>query len=105
MTFENPTVTIARGVEMPLVGLGTWQADGTEAYDAVLRALEVGYRHIDTATGYGKEAAVGRALRDSGLPRDEIFVTTKLPPGNAERVHATIDASLHDARSTGSTCG
>jgi 2,5-diketo-D-gluconate reductase A len=92
---ENPTVTIAPAVEMPLVGLGTWQADGTEAYDAVLRALEVGYRHIDTATMYGNEAAVGRAVRDSGLPRDEIFVTTKLPSGNAGRERETIDASLH----------
>jgi 2,5-diketo-D-gluconate reductase A len=94
MSSENPTVTIGPGVEMPLVGLGTWQADGTEAYDAVLRALEVGYRHIDTATMYGNEAAVGRAVRDSGLPRDEIFVTTKLPSGNAGRERATIDASL-----------
>jgi 2,5-diketo-D-gluconate reductase A len=91
---EHPTVTIAPGVEMPLVGLGTWQATGTQAYDAVLRALEVGYRHVDTATMYGNEREVGRALRDSGLPRDEVFITTKLPSGNADRERETIAASL-----------
>src|SRR4029077_7439889 len=92
---EQPFTRIAPGVEMPLVGLGTWEASGSEAYDACRRALEVGYRHIDTATMYGNEASVGRAVRESGLPRDEIFVTTKLPSGNGERVRATIDASLH----------
>jgi 2,5-diketo-D-gluconate reductase A len=92
--IENPTVTIAPDVEMPLVGLGTWQASGSRAYNAVLHALEVGYRLIDTATMYGNESEVGRALRDSGVPRDEIFVTTKLPSGNAGRERATITASL-----------
>jgi 2,5-diketo-D-gluconate reductase A len=93
-TTDNPSVTIAPGVEMPLVGLGTWQAGGRQAYAAVRRALEVGYRHIDTATFYGNEDAVGRAVRESGLPRDEVFVTTKLPQDNAGRERATIDASL-----------
>ena len=79
---------------MPLVGLGTWQANGGEAYAAVRRALEVGYRHIDTATMYANEQEVGRALRDSGLPRDEVFVTTKLPSGNTGRERETIEASL-----------
>jgi len=92
---KSPTVTIAPGVEMPLIGLGTWQANGNQAYDAVRHALHVGYRHIDTATMYGNEAAVGRAVRDSGLPRDEVFITTKLPSGNAGRERATIDGSLH----------
>jgi 2,5-diketo-D-gluconate reductase A len=92
---ENPILTtIAPGVDMPLVGLGTWQASGSEAYAACRRALEVGYRLIDTATMYGNEDAVGRAVRESGLPRDEIFVTTKLPSGNAGRERETIDASL-----------
>jgi 2,5-diketo-D-gluconate reductase A len=94
MSTENPTVTIAPGVEMPLVGLGTWQANGGEAYDAVRRALELGYRHIDTATMYANEQEVGRAVRDSGVPRDQIFITTKLPSGNVGRERATIDASL-----------
>jgi 2,5-diketo-D-gluconate reductase A len=93
-TTENPTVTIAPGIEMPLVGLGTWQANGSRAYDAVRRALDVGYRHIDTATMYANEEEVGRAVRDSAVPRDEVFITTKLPSGNAGRVRATIDASL-----------
>ena len=93
-TTENPTVTIAPGVEMPLVGLGTWQANGDEAYDAVRCALDVGYRHIDTATMYANEQEVGRAVRDSGVPRDEVFITTKLPSGNAGRERETIEASL-----------
>jgi 2,5-diketo-D-gluconate reductase A len=95
---ENPTVTIAPGVEMPLVGLGTWQANGRRAYDAVLHALELGYRHVDTATMYGNESDVGRALSDSGVPRDELFVTTKLPSGNAGRERETITASLDALR-------
>ena len=89
----QPTVTIAPGVEMPLVGLGTWDATSAETYAAVRRALELGYRHIDTATMYRNEDAVGARVRDSGL-RDEVFVTTKLPPGSAGRERATIDASL-----------
>jgi 2,5-diketo-D-gluconate reductase A len=93
-TTENPTVTIAPGIEMPLVGLGTWQANGSRAYDAVRRALDVGYRHIDTATMYANEEEVGRAVRDSAVPRDEVFITTKLPSGNAGRERATIEASL-----------
>ena len=92
--IENPTVTIAPGVEMPLVGLGTWQAGGRRAYDAVLFALEVGYRLIDTATMYGNESEVGDALRDSGVPREEIFVTTKLLASDAGREREVITASL-----------
>ena len=79
---------------MPLLGFGTWQIRGDAAYEAVRDALEAGYRHIDTATMYGNEAEVGRALRDSGVPRDEVFVTTKLPPERAGRERATLDASL-----------
>ena len=68
------------GVKIPAVGFGTWQVkDGEEAYESTLMALEAGYRHIDTAHAYGNEASVGRALRDSGIKRDDIFVTTKLP--------------------------
>jgi 2,5-diketo-D-gluconate reductase A len=93
-TNLSPTVEIADGISMPLVGLGTWQASDREAYDAVRAALDVGYRLIDTATLYGNEAAVGRAVRESGLPREEIFVTTKLPPRNAGRERETIETSL-----------
>jgi 2,5-diketo-D-gluconate reductase A len=87
---RNPTVTIAPGVEMPLVGFGTWQGSGEDA----LHALEAGYRHIDTATAYGNEDGIGRAIRDSGLARNDIFVTTKLPPSEVGRERETIDASL-----------
>src|SRR5215216_1313782 len=63
---------------MPLLGLGVWQVkEGREADDAVRWALELGYRHIDTAQAYGNEESVGRGLRDSGLPREEVFITTK----------------------------
>jgi 2,5-diketo-D-gluconate reductase A len=88
------TVTLNGGSSLPLVGFGTWQLRGHRAYDAVRYALEVGYRHLDTATIYGNEAEVGRAVRDSGLPREEVFITTKLPPGNVGRERQTIDASL-----------
>jgi diketogulonate reductase-like aldo/keto reductase len=86
---------LAGGTELPRVGLGTWQLSGRRAYDAIRYALDAGYRHIDTATMYGNEAEVGRALRDSGLPRHEVFVTTKLPAERAKRARATLDASLH----------
>jgi diketogulonate reductase-like aldo/keto reductase len=89
-----PSVPLPGGARMPLLGFGTWQIHGDAAYQAVRDALEAGYRHIDTATMYGNEAEVGRALRDSGVPRDEVFVTTKLPPDRAGRAPATLDASL-----------
>jgi diketogulonate reductase-like aldo/keto reductase len=66
------------GVTMPFVGLGVWQADQNETVEAVKWALEVGYRHIDTAKIYGNEAAVGQGIRESGIPRKQVFVTTKL---------------------------
>jgi diketogulonate reductase-like aldo/keto reductase len=88
------SVTLSPGVEMPLLGFGTWQIRGASAYEAVRDALEAGYRHIDTATMYGNEAEVGRALADSGVPRNEVFVATKLPPERAGRERVTLDASL-----------
>ena len=81
-------------VEMPLLGFGTWQMRGDAAYEAVRDALEAGYRHLDTATMYGNEAEVGRALKDSGVRRDQVFLTTKLPPERAGQERATIEASL-----------
>ena len=75
------TRSLADGNEIPLLGLGVWQVkDGPECENAVRWALELGYRHIDTAQAYGNERSVGRALRDSGVPRDEVFVTTKFYP-------------------------
>ena len=61
---------------MPLLGFGTWQLEGQVARDAVSAALEAGYRHLDTATIYGNEQEVGAALRDSGVPREDVFFTT-----------------------------
>ena len=67
------------GHHIPVLGFGTWKAkDGEEAYQAVKAALEAGYRHIDTAAIYQNEESVGKAIKDSGIPREELFVTTKL---------------------------
>jgi 2,5-diketo-D-gluconate reductase A len=88
------TVELDQEVSMPLVGLGTWQMTGSRCQAAVRTALEVGYRHLDTATMYRNERDVGQAVRDSGVPRGEVFVTTKLPPGNAGRERRTLDDSL-----------
>lgn len=75
MTFDLPS-----DMAIPRIGYGTWQiAEGQAAYGAVTEALRLGYRHIDTGQGYGNEASVGRAIRDSGVPREEVFVTTRLP--------------------------
>jgi diketogulonate reductase-like aldo/keto reductase len=72
-------VKLNNGIEMPILGLGTWQSNkGKECHDAVSWALEAGYRHIDTAAIYGNEESVGAAIKKSGIPRKEIFVTTKL---------------------------
>jgi diketogulonate reductase-like aldo/keto reductase len=72
--------TITNGVKIPSVGFGTWQIpSGDVAYNSVTAALKIGYRHIDTAYAYGNEASVGQAVRDSGIDRKEIFVTSKLP--------------------------
>lgn len=68
------------GVKIPKVGFGTWQTpDGDVCYEATLAALKAGYRHIDTALVYGNEESVGRAIKDSGIPREELFITTKCP--------------------------
>jgi diketogulonate reductase-like aldo/keto reductase len=80
MTTLTNHFTLKNGVQIPTIGFGTWQVpDGPVAYDAVTAALAAGYRHIDTARAYGNEASVGRAIADSGIPRDQIFLTTKLP--------------------------
>jgi diketogulonate reductase-like aldo/keto reductase len=88
------TRALADGNEIPLLGLGVWQVpEGEETENAVRWALEVGYRHIDTAQAYGNEESVGRALRDSGVPREEVFVTTKFYPGS-EDPEAEAEKSL-----------
>lgn len=98
MRILNQTYTLSNGVKMPKIGLGTWQMSDDDGYRAVLHALKHGYRHIDTAAGYQNEAAVGRAIRESGIPREEIFVTSKLEShiktyeGAKEAIEATLSA-------------
>jgi 2,5-diketo-D-gluconate reductase A len=77
MTITVPTVPLAHGPEMPLLGLGTARMDDAEAAECVRSAIEDGYRLVDTAENYGNERGVGQGLRDAGVPRDEVFVTTK----------------------------
>jgi diketogulonate reductase-like aldo/keto reductase len=85
MATQQATRRLADGNEMPLLGLGVWQVPkGQECENAVRWALELGYRHIDTAQAYGNEESVGRALRASGVPRDEVFLTTKFYPGHSD---------------------
>jgi len=69
---------IANGATIPLLGLGTWQLNGSACTKLVAEAIRIGYRHVDTASMYGNEAAVGEGLRASGVPRDEVFVATKV---------------------------
>lgn len=78
--MEHVTV---RGVEVPAIGLGTWQLEGRECYDAVATTLELGYRHVDTAQMYRNERQVGQAIADAGVDREELFLTTEVEPGNA----------------------
>jgi diketogulonate reductase-like aldo/keto reductase len=85
VTADGRGRVLVDGNEIPLLGLGVWQVpEGRECEDAVRWALEAGYRHIDTAQAYGNERSVGRALRDSGVPRDEVFITTKFYPARKD---------------------
>jgi len=85
LTADGRGRILADGTVMPLLGVGVWQVpDGPACVRTVRAALEHGYRHIDTAQAYGNEASVGRALRESGVARDEVFVTTKFDPGRAD---------------------
>ncbi|HEX2725068.1 MAG TPA: aldo/keto reductase [Beijerinckiaceae bacterium] len=90
----------ANGAAIPAIGLGTWRLEGDACVQVIQWAIEAGYRHIDTAAMYGNEEAVGAGLRACGLPRDEVFVTTKvwpedLAPGDLER---SAEASLRRLR-------
>jgi diketogulonate reductase-like aldo/keto reductase len=92
---ERRKRSLADGNAIPLLGLGVWQIpNGPECVNAVRWALELGYRHIDTAQAYGNEESVGRALRESGIARDEVFVTTKFYPGRRGDPVAEAEASL-----------
>jgi 2,5-diketo-D-gluconate reductase A len=90
-------VTLKNGVNMPILGYGVYQInDQDECEQCVLDAISVGYRSIDTAQAYRNEEAVGRAIKKSGIPREEFFVTTKVWISNAgyEKAKASIDESL-----------
>src|SRR6185503_19431860 len=85
LTEDGRARVLADGNEIPLLGLGVWQVpDGPETENAVRWALELGYRHVDTAQAYGNEESVGRALGDSGVPREEVFITTKFDPARED---------------------
>jgi diketogulonate reductase-like aldo/keto reductase len=89
VTADGRARVLADGTQLPMLGLGVWQVpNGKECVNAVRWALELGYRHIDTAQAYGNEESVGRALRDSGVPRDAVFLTTKFYPANRDPVAA-----------------
>jgi diketogulonate reductase-like aldo/keto reductase len=85
VTADGRARVLADGNEIPLLGLGVWQVpNGPECENAVRWALELGYRHVDTAQAYGNEESVGRALRASGVPREEVFITTKFNPARKD---------------------
>ena len=74
----NSTLKLNNGIDIPIIGLGTWTLTGKGAYYSVLHALEAGYKLIDTATMYGNERKIGEAVKDADIPREEIFITTKV---------------------------
>ena len=88
------TFTLNTGAKIPAIGLGTWQSKPSEVREAVKVALQRGYRHIDTALAYGNEEEVGQGIRDSGVPREEIWITTKLDNPWHHRVEDGITSSL-----------
>jgi diketogulonate reductase-like aldo/keto reductase len=91
---DERAIALADGAQMPMLGLGVWQVpDGPECVNAVRWALELGYRHIDTAQAYGNEKSVGQGLRESGVPRDQVFITTKFHPARRDPV-AEVERSL-----------
>ncbi|WP_295239844.1 aldo/keto reductase, partial [uncultured Brevundimonas sp.] len=96
---DQPTITVD-GIEIPLLGFGTWQLEPDDARRMVAEALRIGYRHIDTAWIYKNEKAVGEGIRDSGVAREDIFLTTKIWVD-----HFTHDALLKQARESADSLG
>lgn len=99
MKVLNDFYTLSNGVKIPKLGFGTWQVpDGDVAYQSVSLALKNGYRHIDTAAAYKNEASVGKAIRDSKIPREEIFVTSKLQSHikNYDEALAAFDKTMEE---------
>lgn len=88
------TVDLPGGTALPLIGFGTWQLRRKTAYESVRTALEIGYRHVDTATMYRNESDVGKAINDSAVDREQVFVTTKLHPRDARHARGALETSL-----------
>ncbi|WP_028856766.1 aldo/keto reductase [Psychrilyobacter atlanticus] len=88
-------ITLNNGIDIPIIGLGTFRAKEKDVYNAVKTALDSGYRHIDTAMIYGNEVEVGRAIKDSGVPREELFITTKL--WNSDQGYETTKKAFDDS--------
>jgi 2,5-diketo-D-gluconate reductase A len=99
---DVPTVALSSGHRIPQLGFGVFKVPSDQTREVVATALETGYRSIDTAAMYGNEAGVGQAIADSGLPRDELFIATKLN-NDAHGYDAALAAFEHTARSSGST--
>src|SRR6266404_55616 len=94
LTADGHARVLADGNQMPVLGLGVWQVPaGAACVNAVRWALDLGYRHIDTAQVYGNEESVGQALRESGIPRDQVFITTKFNPSRKDAA-AEVERSL-----------
>jgi diketogulonate reductase-like aldo/keto reductase len=94
LTADGRARVLADGHQMPVLGLGVWQVpNGPDCVNAVRWALDLGYRHLDTAQAYGNEESVGRGLRDSGVPREEVFITTKFA-GSREDPVGEVEQSL-----------
>lgn len=91
-------LTLNNGIQLPMVGFGTWDVRGEAGKKAILTALELGYRLIDTAQMYDNENIVGKAVQESGLPRQDIFLTTKLyrPSASYQKAKAGIEKSLNE---------
>ena len=94
--MKIPTITLSDGAKMPQLGVGTFLVTGDSAIGKISSALKMGYRMIDTAQGYGNEAQVGEAIRQAGIPREELFITTKIAPDAMRNgtVRQSIDESL-----------
>ncbi|EPQ53934.1 aado/keto reductase [Gloeophyllum trabeum ATCC 11539] len=97
MASDIPVFTLNDGTKIPSIGMGCWMGEpggGERVYQMCINALKCGYRHFDTAFGYGNEEWVGRAIRESGVPREEIYLTTKLPNHHHHKVRESFEESF-----------
>ena len=93
----NQTYELYNGIKIPKIGLGTWLIDNKDVYQVIKNAVKIGYKHIDTAQAYGNEAGIGKALKEITIPRNELFITTKIQAElkNHEDAKKSIDESLN----------